>query len=171
MTSAQPLITEKDAHYLRTLLSSKDHDDAYREIVSRKLAEAAIVSDDAIDPGVATLDSRVEFSVGGGFTESRILTRGEIGPADGLALPVTTPRGLALLGLREGEVFSVRKANGIIEPIRLIRVARQPQAARKSGATGSVVRLEPRRARTLEGVGSAAPAGLGDDDDPGPSAA
>lgn len=160
MTPTQPLLAERDAHFLRSLLASKDHDDSYMTLLNRKLSEAKIVADDALDAQIATIDSRVDFSVGGGFTEHRVLTRSELEATNGLALPVTTMRGLALLGLRENEIVSVRKPNGIIEPIRLIRVAYQPQAAKRRA--GGVVQFQPRWKEALAG---------GPGDDPGPSAA
>lgn len=169
MTSHSCHLTAKDSTYLQSLLTSKDQGEAYLHLLRRKLADATVVLDHAIDPRVATLDSRVEFSVGGGFTEQRVLTRGEPPATDGLALPITTLRGLALLGLRENEVFPLRKANGIIEPIRLIRVAYQPEAARRTepGAS-SVVQFQPRWRKAL-GAREAAFDPL--DDDPGPGAA
>jgi regulator of nucleoside diphosphate kinase len=170
MTTQSCHLTAKDSTYLQSLLTSKDQGEAYLDLLRRKLADATVVLDHAIDPRIATLDSRVAFSVGGGFTEDRVLTRGEPGAADGLALPVTTLRGLALLGLKENDVFSLRKANGVIEPIRLIRVAYQPEAARRDApGASSVVQFQPRWRKSLSARESAAFDPL--DDDPGPGAA
>ena len=161
-------LTAKDAAYLNALLAAKEQDEEIRDLARRKLDAAELALDHAIDPRIATIDSRVEFSVGGGFAEERILTRDEKGPFPNAALPVTTARGLALLGLREGDVFALRKPNGITEPIRLIKVIHQPEAARRRDGNPSVVPFHPRR---TESTGAAPATVPTDDDDPGPSAA
>ena len=167
MTSSQCHLTAKDSAYLQSLLTSNDHDEDFLALLHRKLENATVLLDHAIDRRIATIDSRVAFSVGGGFTEERVLTRDEKGTNPGNALPVTTPRGLALLGLREGDVFPMRKPNGIIEPIKLIEVVHQPEAAKRGEPAGSVVHFHPHWKKSLSAGGGAAP----DNDDPGPGAA
>lgn len=169
MTSIHCHLTAKDSAYLKSLLSSKDQDEEFLALVRGKLDTAHLLLDHTIDPRVATIDSRVEFSVGGGFTEERILTRDEKGNGLARALPVTTPRGLAVLGLKEGEVFPLRKPNGIIEPIRLIKVVFQPEAAERGRPTSEVVDFQSRWMKTIGGT--AHPPGDNDDAGPGPGAA
>ncbi|MCJ8240665.1 hypothetical protein [Peteryoungia algae] len=46
-------------------------------------------------------------------------------------MPITTLRGLALLGLREGQEMSLINSNGVEEKILLEKVEYQPEAARR----------------------------------------
>lgn len=167
MSSTQIHLTAKDSAYLQSLLNSKDQDEDFLALLRRKLENANLMLDHTVDRRVATIDSRVEISIGGGFTEERILTRDEKASNPGNALPITTPRGLALLGLREGEVFPLRKPNGIIEPIKLIKVVYQPEAALRSEPAGSVVQFQPHWKKSLNAGATV----LTDNDDPGPGAA
>ncbi|WP_295559078.1 nucleoside-diphosphate kinase [uncultured Hyphomicrobium sp.] len=168
MTFHECQLTAKDFTYLQTLLASKDCAEPYLHLLREKLGSATLLLDHTIDRRIATIDSRVEFSIGGAFMEHRVLTRDEQGATPGLSLPVTTLRGLALLGLREHEVFRLRKADGTREAIRLIKVAYQPEAARMA-RTATVVPFQPRWRKELTGADGAGsdPAG----DDPGPGAA
>lgn len=169
MTSASAHLTAKDSAYLKSLLTAKDQDEDFLELLRRKLDNANLLLDHTIDRRIATIDSRIEFSVGGGFTEERILTRDDKGNGLARALPITTPRGLALLGLKEGDVFSLRKPNGIIEPIRLIKVLFQPESAERGDTEGAVVDFHPRWMKSLSGSGRTP--GDNDDAGPGPGAA
>ena len=162
MTFPQCQLTAKDFNYLQSLLASKDFGEPFLQLLRCKLGNANLLLDHTIDHRIATIDSRVAFTVGGGFTEERVLTRDEKGATVNHALPVTTLRGLALLGLKEDDVFSLRKPDGIIEPIRLLKVPYQPEAAKRGNATGAVVQFEPRWKKSLGAVTN---------DDPGPSAA
>lgn len=167
MTTSQSHLTAKDSAYLQTLLASKGQDEDFLALLRQKLDNANLLLDHTVDRRVATIDSRVEFTVGGGFTEERILTRDEKGTNPGNALPITTMRGLALLGLKEGDVFPLRKSNGIIEPIKLIKVVYQPESAKRNEQDSSVVQFHPRWMKSLNAGVDTAP----DNDDPGPGAA
>lgn len=169
MTSTSPRLTAKDHIFLESLLQARDHDDAYLALLRQKLDAADVVLAQMIDPRTATIDSRIAFSVGGGSTEQRVLTRDEKATvAGGSPLPVTTLRGLALLGLSEGDVFPLRKPNGIIEPLRLEKVCYQPESAmRRPDPEKTVVAFPPLSSAAARGGSAHAP----DDDDPGPRAA
>lgn len=169
MSSTTCHLTAKDSAYLQTLLKSKDRDEDFLDLVRNKLDSATLLLDHTIDPRVATIDSRVEFTVGGGFIEERVLTRDEKGSTLARALPVTTPRGLALLGLMEGDVFSLRKPNGIIEPIRLLKVIVQPQAAGRGPQASEIVDFKAHWMKSVAGM--AHPPRGNDDPGPGPGAA
>lgn len=167
MSSTTCHLTAKDSTYLQSLLKSKDRDEDFLDLVRNKLDSATLLLDHTIDPRIATIESRVAFTVGGGFVEERVLTRDEKGSTLARALPVTTPRGLALLGLKEGDVFSLRKPNGVIEPIRLLKVIDQPQAARRGEHTSQVVDFKAHWMKSVAGTAHP-PRG---NDDPGPGAA
>lgn len=166
MTSTVQL-TAKDHVFLESLLLAGRNTDAYLALLRHKLETAAVVPTELIRARVATIDSRIAFSVGGGTAEQRVLSRDEKSATHGLSLPITTMRGLALLGMKEGDVYPLRKENGIIEPLRLEKVLYQPEAARRrehAAATAAVLQLRP-------GSSAQGAAVQASEDDPGPSAA
>lgn len=167
MTSTVHL-TAKDHLFLESLLADGRNTDAYLQLLRHKLETATVVPNELIHARTATIDSRIAFSVGGGSAEQRVLSRDEKSATHGLSLPITTLRGLALLGLKEGNVYPLRKENGIIEPLRLEKVCYQPEAARRrehAAATAAVLQLKS--VPSAKGNGAARVM----DDDPGPSAA
>lgn len=125
-------LTAKDQSILETLLArSAGCHEAYLRLLSWKLSAACIVFEDAIGPQVATINSRVDFAVDGRFTDNRILIYGTDNIFPGLTLPITTLRGLALLGMTAGEIITIERADGRTEELRLEWVSHQPEASRK----------------------------------------
>lgn len=179
MSETACILTTRDRSILNLMLQrAGGRDPALAALLRRKLETAEVVSPDAIPADVATLDSRVAFSVDGGKIETRILSDDRSASAVGLFLPVTRPRGLALLGLAEGESLRLADREGREARIRLEKVCYQPEAARRrkeedmeepsSAGARPVLRLIDgalARPRTLTTAG---PNGF---DDPGPSAA
>ena len=165
MTSLQ--LIAKDHIYLESLLRAQQRDTDFSQLLRRKLDTAEVVLPEMLDPHTSTIDSEITFSVGGGSSEQRVLTRDEKATGPGLPLPVTTLRGLALLGLRAGDIFALKTPGGIIEPLRLETVSHpanwRHQRPRK---TTSVVAF-PSLSATAGGPVSVS----SDDDDPGPRAA
>lgn len=173
------ILTTRDFSILNLMLQrAGGRDAALAALLCRKLEAAEIVPPGAVPADVATLDSRVAFSVDGGKTETRILCTERAVSAVGLFLPVTRPRGLALLGLAEGACFGLVDREGREEIISLEKVCYQPETARRrqeddlerpsSAGTRPVLRLIDgalARPRPLTRPG---PDGF---DDPGPSAA
>lgn len=134
MSSKQPhcQITAKDFTILETILErTPAYDRAFRCLLERKLSTARIVLRDDVDPQVSTINSRVEYSVDDGPVDNRILIHGDEGTVRGLTLPVTTLRGLALLGLRAEASIIIARPHGAGEQMRLHRVAYQPEAAQR----------------------------------------
>jgi regulator of nucleoside diphosphate kinase len=137
-----------------------------------------VVFRDDIPPDVATLSSRVIFTVDGREPDTRVLSHDRMTSPVGLFLPITTPRGLALLGLAAGQTFRLAKPDGGEERIVLEAVAYQPEAAkREKDALARLTTPAARRSalRVIPGAFSGRPtvqtARSGDIDDPGPSAA
>jgi regulator of nucleoside diphosphate kinase len=125
-------LTAKDHSILEMLLArSVGHDETYLQLLRRKLSAARIVFEDAIGPQVATINSRVDFTVDGSFADNRILIHGKDNIFPGLTLPITTLRGLALLGMTAGETITIERADGRTEALRLEWVSHQPEASRK----------------------------------------
>jgi regulator of nucleoside diphosphate kinase len=134
MSSKQPhcQITAKDFTILKVILERTPlHNRAFRCLLERKLSTARIVLRDDVDPQVATINSRVEYSVDYGPVDNRILIHGGESTVPGLTLPVTTLRGLALLGLRREASIIIARPHGPGEEMRLHRVAYQPEAAQR----------------------------------------
>jgi len=161
-------LTAKDHLYLESLLHAGNQDEAFLQLLRRKLETADVVLPEKLDPRTATIDSRIEFSIGGGGPEQRVLTRHDKPAAEGLPLFVTTLHGLALLGLRAGDVFALRTPAGAIEPLRLEKVSHPAHwVAHRKSRDRNVVAFPSLPAAARYGGPSPSP----DDDDPGPRAA
>jgi len=107
-------------------------------LLRSKLALATVVAAESIDPLTVTLNSRVEFQADDGPPQMRIIVRSEFqNGLVGLTLPISIPRGLALLGMRQGQQFVLDGCDHA-ERIFLRRTLYQPEAARFGrGAGGS----------------------------------
>ena len=170
------ILTAKDFTILEAMRDRcLDWEAALLPIVRRKLESAQVVFRADIPEDVATLNSRVTFRVGAGASETRTLSQHAEPVPSAMVLPITVPRGLALLGLREGQAFLFNDHWGRTEKVELQKVEYQPEAARRRmDAAGPspqdkpalvLVRNGPPDRRRRSGT---AP---GDFDDPGPSAA
>lgn len=99
-----------------------------------KLARAILVGDHEIDPLTVTLNSRVEFTLDDGAPQTRILVGSTFrNGLVGLTLPLTTPRGVALLGLRQG-LGCVFEEGGAGRRLTIGRLLYQPEAVRCGNA-------------------------------------
>lgn len=178
MSGETCILTTKDYTILEIMRDrSLGNDDMLAPILARKLDSALVVYRDDVHDDVATLSSRVTFSVNGRDPDTRVLTLDRMTSPVGLYLPIATPRGLALLGLSEGETFTVANRDGTQERVLLEKVHYQPEAARRD--TEALERLKApaqRRAglRVVAG-GRERDRCIADEaggfDDPGPSAA
>ena len=102
-----------------------------------KLEQSRMLPADAVMPDVASLGSRVVFAVEGGRAQGRVLVLPTQHSPAGWTLPVTTPRGLALLGHLPGTVVTAIRRDGTAESLRLLAVTYQPDAA--AGADASAL--------------------------------
>jgi regulator of nucleoside diphosphate kinase len=176
------ILTTKDFTILEVMLDRcLGTGDPMRALLSRKIESATVVFRDDISPDVATLSSRVTFRVDGREPDTRVLSHDRMTSPIGLFLPITAPRGLALLGLTAGQAFRLGKPDGGEERILLDAVPYQPEAAKREkdaltrlatpAARRSALRVIP-GAFSGQPVGSERQAARPDDfDDPGPSAA
>ncbi len=179
MTSAACL-TERDYAILEAMLSRRAAlGDPLAELIERKLADAVVVSAGEIDAGIATLNSRVAFRIGELPAEERTLVRHEGRGAVGRGLPIDTRRGLAILGMAEGEQAPVARRGGGHETLRLEKVLYQPEAARRGGIATTPQRSRPALVLVHDAGSDWQPLGWPEkmrqgwtgDDDPGPTAA
>ncbi|RAZ87301.1 nucleoside-diphosphate kinase [Mesorhizobium hawassense] len=178
MTGTFYRLTAKDFAVLKAMLMRRRAlADPIVPMLERKLAESRVIATGAVEPDLATLNSRVIFRASGGPSETRTLVQAEASAPVGSGLPVGTWRGLCLLGMRAGQSALAVWPDGRAEPILLEEVAYQPETARQAAQD----RAAERRRRGLKLVYSA-PAdhwplgGRGkirqtEGDDPGPSAA
>ena len=172
------ILTTKDFTILEVMLDRcLGRDDPLASLLRRKLESAVVVFRDDVPPDVATLSSRVTFSVDGRGSDTRVLSNGQGSTPVGLFLSIATPRGLALLGLAEGEAFRLQRQDGIEERIVLEKVHYQPEAAKRLKEEVMDKRptlMQARPVLRLIRNGSLerpAPVGVDGFDDPGPSAA
>jgi regulator of nucleoside diphosphate kinase len=170
-------LTTKDVTILEGLLATlESRAQGNTPIVSllrRKLAHAQISFREDIAPCIATINSRVEFRVDNGPVQASILTLGGEYALPGATLSVSTLRGLALLGLTEGQSITIDRLDGRTEVLRLERILHQPEFARRAKAEAKVVDgLRYPNARAAWSQTKRRTSFYGpDDNDPGPSAA
>ena len=153
-------------------------DDPLAPILKRKIESAIVMFRDDVPDDVATMSSRVTFSVNGRDPDTRIISHDRMTSPVGMFLPVTTLRGLALLGLAEGEHFVFTNSDGVEERILLEKVQYQPESARREKEALERLAVPPPGRPSLRLVRGAfydraplvavSPDGF---DDPGPSAA
>jgi regulator of nucleoside diphosphate kinase len=176
------LLTTKDYTILEVMLERcLGLDDPLRPILQEKLKSAVVVFADDIPSAVVTLNSRVSYSVNGGPAETRIVAHDGIGGLVGRVISITVPRGLALLGVAEGQSFRFRDGgrDGVGETVTVREVAYQPEAARREAETMNHPAVPPFPGLRLVHSSADAPAAARKTatrynpapDDPGPSAA
>ncbi|MCC4243839.1 nucleoside-diphosphate kinase [Stappia indica] len=182
------ILTTKDFTLLEVMRDRRrGHEDPLVPILKRKLETATVVFREDVPETVATLSSRVTYSVDGRTPDTRVISHDHLSMPMGMFLPITTRRGLALLGLSEGEEFLLQDASGRQERILLQKVHFQPEAARRSGGgstgetgeTAAQAMPEPARRRpllklvhgALAGADRPRAGGYNGPEEPGPSAA
>jgi len=121
--------TNKDYAILTTrLLQCAWDDETLVAQLRRKLSRARVVRSEEIAPTVVTMNSRVTFSVDECHDHTRVIVSNEADRLVGMTLPVTSRRGLALLGMSEGQAVTLREPGGSLETITVLKVAYQPEA-------------------------------------------
>jgi regulator of nucleoside diphosphate kinase len=172
------LLTTKDYTILEVMLERcLGVDDPMRPILQEKLKGAVVVFADDIPPVVVTLNSRVAYRVNDGAAETRIVAHDEIRGLVGRVISITVLRGLALLGLAEGQSFHIRGHDGAGETVTVQEVAYQPEAARREAermnrtAPFPGLRLVHSSDDARAAARKAATRHVSIPDDPGPSAA
>lgn len=167
-------LTAGDVNVLMSMLEAyRETPDLFTAFLRDKINHAEIYFKDDIPSDVVTLDSHVMYTINGRDTLLHVLVRSGLERLPDFALSVHTMRGLALLGLAEGEKVEYFLEDGRREILQVVTVTYQPEA-RESKFKGSsqapfqsvdnapqVLSFKPRlRSIVYE-----------PDDDPGPSAA
>lgn len=165
------VITSSDFMQLEELACLQlDRGDPITRRLREMLDHCRVVPPASAPPDIVTLDARVQFSVDGGPVESRVLVLPDGHGLYGWSLPVTTPRGLAMLGRRTGATALAEGRDGGVERIAIRSVAHPSDSAAALAlpvAPGEGRWAEPLPMRP--GWRSAAPEGP--DDTPRPPAA
>ena len=147
-------------------------------LLKRKIDSATVVFPEDVSHNVATVSSRVSYSVDGRDLGERVISHDWMTSPVGLVLPVNTVRGLALLGLVEGQEFRLSTHDGAEVNIQLKQVLYQPEAAKRERDARTMLSSLGERRHGLKLVRGhrhdlsktirVEPTGF---DDPGPSAA
>ncbi|TPK97001.1 hypothetical protein FJ567_20145 [Mesorhizobium sp. B2-4-16] len=118
------ILTTKDFTILEVLRDRcLSMEDPLAEILKRKIETAVVVFREDVPVNVATMSSRITFSVDGRDPDTRILSHERTTPAVGIFLPVTTARGVSAAGTRRGTGF---RADGQRRARRKGRVGEGP---------------------------------------------
>ena len=178
MTAEACILTTKDFTILEVMRDRcLGNDDPLARLLKRKLQSATIMFREDVPADVATLSSRVTFSVDGRDPDTRVLSHERTTSPVGMFLPITNLRGLALLGLCEGEEFVLKDDEGREVRVLLNAVHYQPEAAKREKEALARVSVPPQRKPALRLIRETnidqrglVPVKPGSDD-PGPSAA
>lgn len=133
-------------------------------LLQEKIETTHVVTPEHIDPLTVTLNSRVEFEIDDAATERRIIVQNEFRYGlVGLTLPITTMRGLALLGLRQGHRRHFAE-HGSTRELFVRRLLYQPEArrflrdtVRRHGPPAKVIDLGSARAAHRRHYGDPSP--------------
>ena len=106
-------------------------EDLLVSILKRKIETATVMFRDDFPVNPATLSSLVTFSVNGREPDSRIISHDRLTSPTGMFLQITTARGLALVGLSEGQEFTLPNADGQEKRILLHEVHYQPERTKR----------------------------------------
>jgi len=135
MKSEHCILTTKEHSILEAMLQhGLDRNDPFKRLLERKLAAATVVLRNNVPADVATLNSRLVYRMGDGISRICILCHADIEDREGLFLPITVPRGLALLGLSHDQPFDLFDPLIGYETLVLEEVLYQPEAVMGFGA-------------------------------------
>jgi regulator of nucleoside diphosphate kinase len=179
MSTETCILTTKDFTILEVMRDRcLGRDDPLAPILKRKIESALVVFREDVPVNVATLSSRVTFNVDGREPDTRVISHDRMTSSVGLFLPITTARGLALLGLTENQAFILTNNDGRNERILLEKVQFQPEASKREKEAFANLSAPTQRKPLLKLIRGAiqdkpqlVPAGSIGFDDPGPDAA
>jgi regulator of nucleoside diphosphate kinase len=128
--TTRPAITvsERDLERLEAVLVTLPDDAPGAAALRDELDRAQITPSEAVPPDVVTMNSRIRFVVepGGRDVEATLVyPRDFTGRADQLS--VTTPAGVAILGLAVGQQIEWLAPNGQTVRARILDIAYQPE--------------------------------------------
>lgn len=129
ITAPAPLFTERDHAILFGLARQAGlHTSTYSGQLHQKLQRAVVIPLDQVEPDLATFGSFVRYRInGGGPQEHKLMLHPRAGQEQH-TLSVKTLRGLALIGMSEGQVFTSRLAGDGEEVVEIEAILFQPEA-------------------------------------------
>ncbi|PVB63296.1 nucleoside-diphosphate kinase [Labrenzia sp. 011] len=146
MSKETCILTTKDFTVLEAMRNRcASREDPLAAILTRKLDGVQVVFREDLPANIASVNSRITYVVNTGDSDTRVLSLERMVAPVGMFLPITTLRGLALLGLAEGQEFVLRTDQGVRETILLEKVHYQPEAARREKTAGADPSARPVR--------------------------
>jgi regulator of nucleoside diphosphate kinase len=136
---------------------------SFAALLRRKLSHSSICFGSDIPPGVVTLNSQVLYTVDGELAGPHLIVSSEGHDFPDYALSIHDIRGLALLGLSEGQSIHIAEDDAAPTMLSVVKVGFAPPA-------GSRVSPDPARVVPFRGKPAAPPTDF-KPDDPGPRAA
>lgn len=130
--TTRPAITlsERDLERLEAMLASLPEDQPGVDALRDELDRATILSSEAMPADVVTMNSRIRFMLepaGREVEVTLVYPRDFTGASDQLS--VTTPAGIAVLGLSVGQQIEWLAPNGQTVRARIVDVSYQPERA------------------------------------------
>jgi regulator of nucleoside diphosphate kinase len=124
------IVSERDLERLEAMLASQPDDLPGADALRDELDRAQVARSEAMPPDVVTMNSRIRFVVepaGREVDVTLVYPRDFSGRPDQLS--VTTPAGIAVLGLAVGQQIEWLAPNGQTVRARILDVAYQPERA------------------------------------------
>ena len=109
----------KDFTVLESMLDQHCTDQAFGRLLREKISNTTIFFQDEGHAPVAGIGTRVDFMIDGRIFETRVLVADDDPQPSRLTLPITTLRGLALLGLGVGEAITIEWSDGESETLQV----------------------------------------------------
>lgn len=129
ITAHNPLLTERDHAILFGLARQAGlHTDTYYRDLHEKLRRAVVIPLDQVEPDLATFGSFVRYRVNGGRPMEHKLMLGSGQVQQQHTLSIKTLRGLALIGMSEGQIFSTLRPGDVQEVLEIEMIMFQPEA-------------------------------------------
>lgn len=171
MSETLPVVlTSRDYAAIETLmLTQREQFAGWNELIRRKLQAARVVHPVDVPKDVVTLRSRVRYRDGGALPDERTLVLESREAGAWPVLLLCSPRGLAMIGATAGQTVIAVRPDGTSERIFIERVLFQPSLGRPDLRV--VSRQQPQQSYAVKVDGHRYAYNVGDDDDPGPSAA
>jgi len=136
------MLVARDAYVLEKMARDRPPlTQEWKALLDRKLVAARLPAQSAVPSDLAMIDARVTFHCASGLTDTRTLCLPGTYVPGGAFLPITTFYGLALLGLREGEMIAFARPEGRRDWLALERVHFQPLMGEAAPAQRPAFRL------------------------------
>lgn len=160
-------LTARAASILTAMLDNvPDAQPSFAALLRRKLSHSSISFGSDIPPGIVTLNSPVLYTVDGELAGPHLIVPSEGDDFPDYALSIHDIRGLALLGLSEGQSIQIQEDDVAPTMLSVVKVGLPtPGNLTSDTRTGATSHVVPFRGRPAASMPAFEP------DDPGPRAA